>query len=455
MIRLRNTLPFFFMLCTVSCTQVPQAPPAPNVPQLSVRASTSTPVIQENGRDVARHLTNRYADTQANCGRPTQPSFLCNGIMIRGTASNPTFHVWENSPASIAKGGVSASYLRKDSSFKKLAYGYTNGYILKAYFYASGKIHPEVLCFFPVDAGTSARADRGCGLFPGYPGSDLCHLNGVVTADDWWAHYTAHPSNRHSWQCAFDVSDDRDSLAAPAFAAGIGAMAKMGAESFETQNEFILSAWGNGLGRQLPLEAFFYLSGSPSGLNDAKRNQRDLMTTDNVWMPVIKVTLPQSQGASASFTFSESDQGTNQPKVITEDWGGEGITRLREGQQYAALKTGISISAPRLTGDDSIAGYIHNEGVYIYPRRALEFRFPQPATEISINIKRRMEPFGSYSEVEFYNGATLLHWEAAGQEENRVRYTSGAPITHFRVKAVKADAHFESLLVRDITWSSY
>lgn len=266
-------------------------------------------VVQaDTGEDVVRHLTTRYNDTRANCGSDSQPAFLCNGVLIRGTSSNPTYHVWENSPASIEKGGVSASYLRVDSNFNKLAYGYNNGYVLTAYFFASEKLHPEILCFFPIDAGSVNRGGRGCGEYPGFAGSGPCHLQGVNTAAEFWAHYNAHTSSRHSYQCGFDVTDARDALAGPAFAAGVGAMRLMGAESFAEQNELILAAWGNGLGRSLPLEAFFYLSGNSGGLADAQRNQQDLLVTDGVRIPIIGIKLPQSSGDSATFTFSEQDQ---------------------------------------------------------------------------------------------------------------------------------------------------
>jgi hypothetical protein len=77
------------------------------------QAAHRVAVQQDSGEDVVRHLTNRYADMRANCGTPSQPAFLCNGVMIRGTSSDPgAYHVWDNSPGSITRGGVSASYLR-------------------------------------------------------------------------------------------------------------------------------------------------------------------------------------------------------------------------------------------------------------------------------------------------------------------------------------------------------
>lgn len=291
---------FSFFSLLVSCATVENAPP-------QSPALQSPTTYESYGRQVARHLEERYVDTRPNCGAPSQPSFLCNGVMIRGTATDPNFHVWENSPTSIANGGVSASYLRSDSAYKKLAYGYTNGYVLNAYFYAADKLHPEVLCFFPIDAGTVNRADKGCGATPAFAGSGPCHLQGVATAAQWLTHYYSHTTGRHNYQCGFDVRDERNLLSGPAFAAGVTAMGLMGDESFNTQNEFRLAVWGNGLGKELPLEAFFYLSGS-GGLPSAQYNQRDLKNTDGILLPIISLRLPATQGAPATFYYFDEDQ---------------------------------------------------------------------------------------------------------------------------------------------------
>ncbi|MBD8708163.1 hypothetical protein IFT47_16130 [Pseudomonas sp. CFBP 13711] len=281
------------------------------IPHVAHRAT----IQQDSGEDVVRHLTNRYADTAANCGTPSQPAFLCNGVMIRGTSNSPgAYHVWDNSPASITRGGVSASYLRSDANFRKLAWGYNNGYILTAYLFAEGKLHPEVLCLFPVDAGTGSRTDRGCGEHPGTVGSRPCHLQNVTTAAQWWTHYTSQPGNLHYAQCGFDVSDDRNDNAGPAFVAGLEAMSLMGSQAFVENNELVLAVWDSGLGKTLPLEAFFYLAGS-AGLPVAQHNQSDLINTDGVWIPVIKITLPTTAAGKVTFSYSADEQTPVRPPV--------------------------------------------------------------------------------------------------------------------------------------------
>jgi hypothetical protein len=363
MTRFTNIALSFLCAGLVAC--VSEQVPNPGATRGAVPRAVHNPALQQDtGEDVARHLTDRYSKTAADCGGPGEPAFLCNGVMIRGTSENPTYHVWENSAASLAKGGVSVSYLRSDSNYNKLAYGYSNGFILTAYYYAAAKLQPEVLCVFPIDAGTANRGSKGCGEYPNYPGSGPCHLKGVTTASLWWADYNAHSSSRHNYQCGFDVSDARDGAAGPAFAAALGAMALMGAESFKEQNELILAAWGNGLGKTLPLEAFFYVAGL-SGLASAQRNQSDLLDTDGVWIPVIKLTLPASQSGKATFTYSAADQasvpvggsgGCNSTDLANERTKNDAAritSRLQKPNNHAAAAVGSESILPSSVGESA------------------------------------------------------------------------------------------------------
>jgi len=299
-------LSLFIVMLTSSC--------AVNESEVNIRPEgRNVPVVQaDTGEDVVRHLVSRYNDIRFKCDSESKPAFLCTGILIRGTSNSPTYHVWENSPASIEKGGVSVSYLRADSNFNKLALGYNNGYILTAYEFAPAKAHPEILCFFAIDAATVHRDNKGCGTYTGFPASAPCHLQGITTTAQWWAHYNANASDRRLKQCGLDVSDDRNSLAGPAFMAGIGGMRLMGNESFQVPNELILSAWGNGLGKSLPLEAFFYLEGS-AGVTVAQRNQKGLEATDGIRIPIISVRLPSAMGEAAAFSYNENDQSKHEP----------------------------------------------------------------------------------------------------------------------------------------------
>lgn len=292
----------------ISCTGVDHAPSPP--------MTTQRPVVQENlGEQVARHLTGRYADTRSNCGQDSQPSFLCSGVMLRGTSNSPDYHVWNNSPASIAKGGVSFAYLRSDTDFDHMPFGYNNGYIFTSYLHAAGKLHPEVLCSFPIDGWTVSRNKAGCGQYPGYSGSDLCHLKGITTATQWWADFNSHATDRNQWQCGFDVQDNRNGLAGPAFMASVLARRSyLGNEGYGQNNELVVRAWSDNLGKTLPLEAFFYVHGS-AGLPVAQRNQRDLRKTDGVLIPIISLRFAPSLTGTATFYYIPSDQTESMPTV--------------------------------------------------------------------------------------------------------------------------------------------
>lgn len=284
------------------------------VSTLMVLASCASPpsayrgAVQGSGDEVERHLTSRYSDVSENCGAASKPAFLCTGLLIRGTSYNPGRHSWDNSPANHTSGGVSFSFLRTDSKYAKLAYGYVNGYVFLPYDHAGGKLHPEILCSFPIDAATSARGDKGCGASSGVAGSGVCQSQGIYTAQQWYTHYRSTTGNQRTHQCGFDVKDVLNEQATTAFNTSIAAMALLGAESFATQNEVRIAVWPDGSGSTVPLEAFFYIDGSSSGRIDAQNDQRDLFTTHQLAIPVISVRLPSSTSQSATFKYIAGDQ---------------------------------------------------------------------------------------------------------------------------------------------------
>ncbi len=291
---MKRTLIFFISILLMSCA----------TPPITYRAAP-----QNSGDDAQRHLTSRYVDVRDNCGRDSKPAFLCSGVLIRGTSYKAGRHSWDNSPANHTSGGVSFSYLRADSKYNKLAYGYVNGYVLLPYDYAtSAMLHPEILCSFPIDAATTSRADKGCGASTGVAGSGPCQTQGVYTAQQWYAHYQSTAGNQRTHQCGFNVTNALDEQATTAFVASINAMALLGAESFATQNELRIAVWPDGSGNTLPLEAFFYVNGSVQGLVDAQNDQKDLFTTNNIAIPVISIQLPATAAGSAAFSYSTGDQ---------------------------------------------------------------------------------------------------------------------------------------------------
>lgn len=276
--------------------------------------TSMAPIKPQNiGDDAERHLISRYNDTSANCGVDTKPAFLCNGILIRGTSYKAGRHSWDNSPANHTSGGVSFSYLRTDSKFTTLAYNYNNGYIFLPYDHASGKIHPEVLCMFPIDAGSFNRADKGCGATTGVPGSQSCRTQGIFTQTQWYTHYMSVSSNRNAHQCGFNTTNALNHEATAAFNVAIWSTSLLAQASITYDNELRIAVWPDGYGTQLPLEAFFYINDSAQGKIDAQNDQRDFKNTTGIAIPVISIQLPPTITASATFKYLASDQAIALP----------------------------------------------------------------------------------------------------------------------------------------------
>ncbi|NWB85690.1 hypothetical protein [Pseudomonas gingeri] len=263
------------------------------------------------GAETARQLTERYNDRAANCGSASLAAFLCSGIIFRATKAG-SYHAWDPSPPSQISGGVSFSYLRADSKYNKLAFGYNNGFI----FYPplrrpEGKVNVQVLCLFPLDADTDNRPNKqGCDYNTNIadPSSSReCQDQGITTAAQWQAHYLsvpAEPRRRH--QCGFNVRSGLGTGAVSAFNAGLQAMALNAAESFTVQNELRLATWSQGIGNTLPLEAFFYFG---SGLATARHDQQDFYNeTGGLVAPIILLTLPTTQSGNATFAYRAEDQ---------------------------------------------------------------------------------------------------------------------------------------------------
>jgi hypothetical protein len=282
----------FFAVALAGCSMM-QVPIAPSSATLGLGETTEA------------HLTERYNDTRVNCGATTQPAFLCNGVLIRGTNFSTAYHSWDNSPDNHRTGGVSFSFLRRDSRFNKLAYYYDNGYIFLPVFYADGKATPEILCAFPIDGATAFRANGGCGAVSGVPRSAPCQSQGIYTPTAWLNHYRTGPRNH---QCGFDVRDALDTGATTAFDAMIKSMALLGSESFGAQNELRMAVWPDGSGNYLPMEAFFYINNSAAGRKDAQDDQRDFKNTTGRTVPVISLWLPQASTSEATFKYLVSDQ---------------------------------------------------------------------------------------------------------------------------------------------------
>ncbi|WP_141562181.1 hypothetical protein [Pseudomonas sp. ICMP 561] len=288
-------LAFGFILS--SCTYAPNDNPPPQ----QTRQDNTGDVVQ-------RQLTERYNDTRANCGLPSHPAFLCSGVIIRATAYSPNYHVWDNSINSHQKGSVSFSYLRRDSQFRSTSGANGNGYIFLPPFYANGKLTPELLCSFPLNGATDYRDDRGCGVSPDAPLSAPCQSLGITTARGWYENFMIISANI----CGFATRNVLGAGATTAFIATLEARQLVLSSMpyyFGQNNEVVLAIWPNGQGNNLPLQAFFYEAGqSGTGRMDAQNNQLDFKNTTGLSVPVIAITMPESNEDNVAFNYLPADQ---------------------------------------------------------------------------------------------------------------------------------------------------
>ncbi|WP_339538501.1 halovibrin HvnA [Pseudomonas sp. RA_15y_Pfl2_54] len=259
----------------------------------------------QTGPQVAADLTAHYNDVRVNCGSASMPAFLCRGIMLRSTVPSTAYKAWNPSPHSQTSGGVSFSYLSKDSKFTGLVFNQKNGFI----FYPvlsrpSGTRQIEVLCSFPRDGATQLRMAPGCGAHPYTPDrSRRCQTIGITTAEGWLAN-----RRENIWNvCSFDVRDAMNHLAADSFYQTIRAH-QLG-NFFAGQHDYIelvLATWPQNIPKELPMQAFFYLDG---GLAGAQYDQKDFYdSTGGKVLPIIKINLPRTANADAQFIYNQADQ---------------------------------------------------------------------------------------------------------------------------------------------------
>lgn len=276
---------------------------------LATALAVSAPVhAADTGPETVRLLTMLYQDTRPDCGAASRPAFLCSGIILRATWPSTDYLFYSISPQSQASGGVSASYLRRDAKFRKLAYGLNSGFIFDTIFEnPRGHFDHAVLCAFPLDGITNERGTQGCGDSSRTPDAvELpCHRSGVATARQWDADYRAKRRDR-SRQCGFDVRDERNGGTARAFYQSIQAMAQVANESFRTQNELRIAPWPQDPPRAPSLLALFYTE--DAGRDGARLNQLQWHRATGQRLPIIHLKLPRSRSQEATFEYDTEQQ---------------------------------------------------------------------------------------------------------------------------------------------------
>ncbi|MNJ37160.1 hypothetical protein D3C77_319690 [compost metagenome] len=307
---------YFTILLFLALTACSTTQEEPKTPTTISRQVSSAPTLQTThatkGAEAAAQLTRWYNRTDKYCGTETRPtpSFLCSGVMIRATETNPQFLPWDPSPGSITSGGVSFSWLRKDNGFSQMVFSYRNGFI----FYPSFDTPPgknaniQTLCAFPHDGATNPRPQQGCGAHPNFSTrSRPCNEQGIDTAELWFKKFK-DTKNLYEDQCGWNVREGQPN-SAERFKQNILARSLMQPAHWAVQNELRLATWATGSGATLPIQSFFYVKGS-NGLDKARNDQSRYYQKYEQFVPIIQVTLPASKEATASFVYNEGDQGT-------------------------------------------------------------------------------------------------------------------------------------------------
>jgi hypothetical protein len=273
-------------------------------------ATDQVPARADFGMAQVAAIQARYDATPDDCGGTEKPAFLCSGVLVRVTGNGIGYHVWNPSASSVGTGGVSFSYLRADTNFSGLVFDYTDGVIFAASHETSiASVIPDLMCSFPLDANSWQRPAKGCGLIRGNVAVTApCQSQNVFTATEWYTHFMTLAGDYHENQCGFTTTGIANT--APAFLASLQARQLLSSDRFSWWNEVMLATWPQNIGASLPIEAFFYvvMPNGLSGLLGAQRNQRDLLATVGVAVPVVRITLPSAPGGKTSFAYNPAEQ---------------------------------------------------------------------------------------------------------------------------------------------------
>lgn len=373
---------FLLALLLAACSTSPPEPPLPPPASVEVIQARAAPQgmagqLTTLGPEVATQLKAWYDDTRSDCGGTGQPAFLCTGVMMRATETNPAFYPWDPSPISITKGGVSFSWLRRDHTFAGLVFGYQNGYFFYPTFdIPQGKNQGiKILCAYPVDAGTSyyRPTAQGCGPHTTDPvNSRPCLEQGIDTAQKWLAKYANSVSTIN--QCGWNVRQGAGNTAAWFKAALDSHQGLPERGAWRTHNEMMLSTWQTGTGATLPIRSFFYIAGNTQALFNARNDQVRYYAAYGQAIPIIRLTLPGSKTQGATFTYAEADQAVVEPEgpghvVNFEDVNMGNYATVTSGGITFNLLGDKAMVEDRVSSPGFISGkYIRaNFGIYFRP----------------------------------------------------------------------------------------
>jgi len=180
-----------------------------------------------------------------------------------------------------------------------------------------------VLCAFPIDGVSDSRVattdppvEKGCGESTGYPATSRpCQSQGITTAAAWRTHFDMAPTidTKMAHQCGFTVAEGTPDSAAIFMQSVIAREGLALPELDDKPNELVLQGWPAGTDGALPIEAFFYVSGTANGKSDAQFIQRDFHEVTGRWIAIVQITMPAADTGRITFAYHPSDQAIPEP----------------------------------------------------------------------------------------------------------------------------------------------
>jgi len=218
----------------------------------------ASPELDKYGKEVEKKVTLRYQAYVQSCPN-NRPAYECSGLLIRGVGDprGKHFNAWDP-PRKGATHDTSFSYVRIGISFERLAYEYTNGYIVSP----PGQEQPDQLqlqptCFYPVDGASDKRSDKGCGAYEDKKDSSApCVVSSdiVTGAKAWFEAHSPIDDKAYDKRCAFSLKGPD---VTEAFMTAL-AVVERASEKTTVPNDFKVTSWTAETAGALPVEAFFY-----------------------------------------------------------------------------------------------------------------------------------------------------------------------------------------------------
>ncbi|MHA6196550.1 hypothetical protein ACX3YG_19510 [Pseudomonas wadenswilerensis] len=210
----------------------------------------------------------------------TPPLYFCSGVIVRGTRQNLPAgkNAWDPYPAGRTA-DTSFSYVRSDIKVTRLAWSYTNGFIIEARSYL------KVNCFYPLDGESDKREEKGCGAHRDNPTAALDCKDNVELSDA-----TAAAS-----RCRFDL---RGGDADVAFAKGVS-LAAQASRHTDIPNDLKIETWNAGCDKRLVIRAFFYVN--DEGKPFAERDRKQYAQVCGIEVPLVFMNMPDNKDGLITF----------------------------------------------------------------------------------------------------------------------------------------------------------